>query len=76
MNLLKKGCVVIIRFVNRSTSYMVNIARLAHTWFKLSESSPPYPVACRGRGGRRQTGQRPRVSKARWASKERNCKNL
>jgi len=27
---------------------MVNIAWLAHTWFKLSESSPAYLVARRG----------------------------
>jgi len=27
---------------------MVDIDWLAHTWFKLSESSPPYPVAWRG----------------------------
>jgi len=30
-----------MRFVYFSISYMVNIAWLAHTWFKLSESSPP-----------------------------------
>jgi len=30
-----------------------------------------YPVACRGE---RQTGQRPRAFKGRWACKEWNCK--
>jgi len=33
-----------VRFVYFSISYMVNIAWLAHTWFKLSESSPLYTV--------------------------------
>ena len=48
--LLQKRCVVIIRFIHFSISYLFNLAWLAHTWFNLSESSTPYSVACRGGG--------------------------
>jgi len=45
---------------------------------KIRGASGPLTLpgsACgRGRGG--QTRRQPRASKVRWASKERNCKNL